>query len=110
MNQTIHNQPTTIYGEGDSVRAFTYIDDILPCLLTAATSEKCSKQIINLGAIKGYSIKEANDLFKEIEPSVTTIHLEPRYEVKHAVPAHEKSVEYLEYEDKTSLKEGLAKM
>lgn len=110
MNQTINNKPTTIYGEGDSVRAFTYIDDILPCLLTAATSEKCSKQIINLGAIKGYSIKEANDLFKEIEPSVTTIHLEPRYEVKHAVPTHEKSVEYLEYEDKTSLKDGLAKM
>ena len=110
MNQTINNQPTTIYGVGDSVRAFTYIDDILPCLLTAAISTKCSKQIINLGAIKGYSIKEANDLFKEIEPSATTIYLEPRYEVKHAVPTHEKSVEYLGYEDKTSLKDGLAKM
>lgn len=110
MRQAINNEPTTIYGKGDSVRAFTYIDDILPCLLTAAISEKCSKEIINLGAIHGYSIKEANDLFKEIVPTADTIYLEPRYEVKYAVPTFEKSVNYLNFEDKTHLKDGLKQM
>lgn len=112
MNQTLNNQENTIYGIGDSVRAFTYIDDILPCLLKAATNKNCSKEIINLGAIKGYTIKEAYDVFTDVvgEDNVKVKYLEPRYEVKHAVPSYEKSVALLDYEDKTSLHDGLTKM
>jgi UDP-glucose 4-epimerase len=111
MRQILNGEPTTIYGEGDSVRAFTYIDDILPCLLTAATSDKCSKQIINLGGTIGYTIKEANDILKDVvNCDVETIYLEKRYEVKHAVPTYEKSIEYLHFKDNTLLKDGLTKM
>ena len=112
MNQTINGLPNTIYGKGDSTRAFTYIDDILPCLLKAATDEDCSKEIINLGAIKGYSIQEAHDVYREVvgKDLSKAKYMEARYEVKHAVPTYEKSIELLGYEDKTSLKEGLTKM
>ena len=37
-------------------------------------------------------------------------HLEPRHEVKHAVPTWEKSVNILGFEYKTNLKEGLSQM
>lgn len=112
MNQTLNDLPTTIYGKGDSTRAFTYIDDILPCLLRAATNEKCSREIINLGAIMGYTIQEAHDVLVDVigEDKVKTEYLEPRYEVKHAVPTYEKSVELLSYEDKTCLYDGMKKM
>lgn len=112
MNQTLNNQPTTIYGKGDSVRAFTYIDDILPCLLRAATDDVCSKEIINLGAIMGYSIQEAHDVFTDVvgEDNVKVTYMEPRYEVKHAVPTWEKSIKLLGYRDKTCLHTGLTKM
>lgn len=111
MRQILNNEPTTIFGEGDSVRAFTFIDDILPCLMTAATSAKCSKQIINVGAIKGYKIKEVNDILKEIVgDNIETIHLERRYEVKYAVPSFQKSVDFLSFKDETSLKDGISLM
>lgn len=110
MYQKLNNLPNTIYGTGESVRAFTYIDDILPCLLLAATEDKCSKQIINLGSSKEYSIQEAHDVFESIVGKTETKYLETRYEVKHAVPTYEKSIQYINYSDKTDLKEGLTKM
>jgi UDP-glucose 4-epimerase len=110
MNQIINKKPTTIYGRGDSVRAFTYIDDILPCILRAAVDSNCSKEIINLGGTKEYSIQEAHDILEQIVGKVDTEYLEPRYEVKHAVPTYEKSVKFLGFKDNTSLYDGLKKM
>lgn len=111
MYQVLNGKPNTIYGKGDSIRAFTYVDDILPCLLTAAIDENCSKQIINLGSAKDYSIQEAHNIFeKVIGGKIDTEYLEARYEVKHAVPTYEKSIKYLNFKDITSLEDGLRKM
>ena len=110
MYQALNNQPNLIYGKGDSIRSFTYVDDILPYILEGAINEKCSKEIINIGANKGYSIQEAYDIFTEVTGYNNPKYLEDRYEVKHAVPSHEKAVMLLDYKDKTDLREGLTKM
>ena len=59
MYQYLNNEPITIFGDGEQTRAFSYIDDSLEPLWNAAMVKKASKQIINLGGVKEYSINEA---------------------------------------------------
>jgi UDP-glucose 4-epimerase len=110
MWQHLNNVPMTIFGDGMQMRAFSYIDDCLEGLWKAAVQENCSKQIINLGGTKEYTIKEANSILTEVMGGGVTIHLEPRHEVKYSHPTYQKSIDFLGYSDKTSLKEGLTCM
>ena len=70
----------------------------------------CSKEIINVGGCKDYSINETNRILQSVINGGETIYLEKRHEVAIAHPTWEKSVRLLQYEDKTSLREGLTKM
>lgn len=110
MRQALNNEPAVIYGDGKQTRAFSYIEDSLPCFWEAAVSEEASKEIINLGGIKGYTINETAEIFKNVTKYENFTHKEPRYEVKFCVPTHEKSMSILKYEDKTDLKTGIEKM
>jgi len=110
MYQNLNNEPMTIFGDGMQLRAFSYIDDCLDGIWKCATLDSCSKQIINLGGTKEISIKEANEILKQVMGGGETIHLEQRYEVKYAHPTWQKSVDLLGYKDKTSLEDGLSRM
>jgi UDP-glucose 4-epimerase len=110
MYQILHNKEMLIYGDGEQTRAFTYIDDILEPLWKAATSPNTSKEIINLGGIKGYTINEAAKILCEITGYDKVSYKEARHEVKWAVPTYQKSIGLLDFENKTSLREGLEKM
>ena len=110
MYRTLNNQPIYVYGDGNQTRAFSYVDDCLESIWLAATSDKASKQIINLGATKGYKIKEVAEMLCNITGVHNIEYKKGRYEVKHAVPSATKSKEILGYEDKTPLEEGLMKM
>jgi UDP-glucose 4-epimerase len=110
MYYHLNKQPITIFGDGSQVRSFSYIDDSLEPLWNAAIFEKASKQIINLGGVKDYTIKEAAETLIEVIGDAEILYLEKRHEVHTAVPTHEKSVKILGFEHKTDLKEGLSKM
>ena len=111
MYQATINKPFTIYGDGNQTRAFSYIDDILPCLWKAAILKESKNERINLGGKYHVSLNDAAKLLSSIvDNNNDFIYLEPRYEVKHAWPTFEKSEKILGYEEKTSLKTGLKTM
>ena len=110
MYQILNNKPMLIYGDGEQTRAFSYIDDCLPAFWEAAVSYKASKEIINVGGVRGYSINEAASILCKITGYDNVEHREARHEVKHAIPSPDKSIRLLGYEQKTSLEEGLTKM
>jgi len=110
MYQYKKGLPFTIFGDGSQQRAFSSIDDCLVPLWKAGTDPRASKQIINIGSWKYYSIKEASEVLKKVIGDGDTKHEEARHEVKDALPSHEKSVQLLDYEDKTSLESGLRDM
>ncbi len=109
MYQRLNGLPMTIFGEGLQTRAFSYIDDMLEPLWKSAILESASKQIINLGGTKEYSIKESAEILKSIIGG-EVLHLEPRHEVLHAVPTHQKSIDILGFNHKTSFTDGLSQM
>jgi UDP-glucose 4-epimerase len=110
MYQHTIKEPMTIFGDGNQTRAFSYIDDSLEPLWKAAIDPRASKQIINLGGIKSYSINEANEILREVVGGSEVLHHEQRHEVKHSIPTWQKSVDLLDFEHKVDLKEGLTQM
>ena len=110
MYQYMSNQAMTIFGDGTQTRAFSYIDDCLEPLIKAALLPEASKQIINLGGTKFYSINESNTILRDVLGYDKVEYVEGRHEVKDAYPTWAKSQEILGYEFKTDLHEGLTKM
>jgi UDP-glucose 4-epimerase len=110
MYQYMTDQPMTIFGDGSQTRAFSYIDDCLEPLIKSAILPEASKQVINLGGTKFYSINEANDILRQVIKNGVVEYREGRHEVKDAYPTWAKSQEILGYEFKTDLFEGLTKM
>ena len=110
MCQYMNGDDMTILGDGEQTRAFSFIDDTLEPMWKVGIQDNCSKEIINIGGTKFYTIKEANNILREVIDAGDIVHLEPRHEVKDAHPTWQKSVKLLGYEDKTSLYGGLKQM
>jgi UDP-glucose 4-epimerase len=110
MYKATQGEPFTIYGDGEQTRAFSYIDDILPCLWKSAVSECSKNERINLGGKKHVSLNEAARLVAKITGTNDIIYLEPRHEVKHAWSSYQKSEEILDYTENTSFERGLELM
>jgi UDP-glucose 4-epimerase len=110
MFQHMNGEPMTIFGDGNQTRAFSYIDDSLLPLWNAAILPQASKEIINLGGIEEYSIKDAASILHEVIGEGRVIHLEERHEVKHSIPTWNKSIDILGFVHKTNLKDGLNEM
>lgn len=110
MYQHLNGMPMSIFGDGTQTRAFSYIDDSLEPLWNAAIRPEASREIINLGGIKEYSINEASNILQDIIKDGSVKYFEARHEVKHSVPTYQKSIDLLGFEHKTDLHQGLTQM
>ncbi|MEN9698034.1 MAG: hypothetical protein RLZ56_1455 [Bacteroidota bacterium] len=110
MYQHINGLPFTIFGDGSQQRAFSCIDDCLLPLWKAGNDARAKNKIINIGSWKYWSIKDAAETLKRIIGNGEIKHEQARHEVKDALPSHELSVTLLDYEDNTSLEQGLTAM
>ncbi len=110
MYQYMNDMPMTIFGDGLQTRAFSFIDDCLPCIWNAAILQQTSKEIINLGGKNHIKIKDACQILQSIIGGGNMIHKEQRHEVKNAFVTWQKSVDLLNYDEKHALKEGMTKM
>lgn len=110
MYKALTNQPFTIYGDGEQTRAFTCVDNILPCLWNSATYDDAKNQIINLGGINHISLNDATEILKKITNTNKVIYLEKRHEVKYAWSSYQKSIDILNYKENMSLEDGLKEM
>lgn len=111
MYQHMNQESMTIFGDGTQTRAFSCIDDIIEPLWNSAVFPKASKEIINLGGIKEYSINEANQILRKVigEESIVE-YKEARHEVKYSIPTYQKSIDILKFEHKVELEQGLTDM
>ena len=92
MYQYLNGEQMTIFGDGEQRRAFSFIDDCLAPLWKASQRDNCSKEIINLGGTKHYTINEANAILKQVINDGETVYKEQRHEVKNAYPTWQKSL------------------
>lgn len=110
MYQYLNDQPMTIFGDGLQTRAFSLIDDSLSAFWNAAILPEASKQIINIGGKNHTSIKQACEVVKKVIGGGDIIYKESRHEVKNAYVTWQKSVNILNYNEKSTLEEGITSM
>ena len=120
INLAFQNKPLKIFGDGEQIRSFTYIEDGALGIYKFMLYEKNPYEIINIGRNVEYSIKKvAEIILKNLPKSKSKIKLIPygskgirqkSLEIKRRVPSVEKAKNLLQFEAKTSLEEGLKKI
>jgi UDP-glucose 4-epimerase len=110
MHNYLNDKPLLIYGSGTQTRAFSYIDDCLPCFWEAGTSPSCSREIINVGGIIEYTINEAAYMLVDVMGGGKIEYVSGRHEVKHAWCTWKKSMNLLGFKNTTELQLGMSKM
>ena len=102
-----------IYGDGKQTRCFSFIQDVLSCLMTACLDDEPLGNVINVGPDE--EIITINQLSEKI-CELTNFRGVPEFlparpqEVKHAVCSSNKARKILDYGTKVNLEDGLKSM
>ena len=107
----LNEQPITMYGDGNTSRDYTYVDDIINGVISAIDYDETRFEIINLG--NHYSIP-LKDLVRELESVIgkkAIIEYLPEQpgDVPKTYADISKAERLLNYHPKTELKTGLEK-
>ena len=98
-----------IFGQGQQVRDFVYLDDVVEALISAATSEDALNQVINIGSGQGVSIAGLVDTIEQVVGK--EVHRlyndEGDTGVSHLVADISLARRKLRFEPRTPLAEGL---
>jgi UDP-glucose 4-epimerase len=111
MNQLLHGEPMTIFGDGTQKRAFTHIDDVAPIIAKSVDYPAAKNQVFNVGADTPYTI---NELAYEVADAMgvpnNVVHLDARNEVKIAFSDHGKAERVFGKHEKKTLRDGIRSM
>lgn len=109
MNQILGRGSVIVFGDGEQIRDFVYIDDVVDALVATLDAPHIDRQIINVGSGEGTSI---NEVIGALE-TVTGNKANPLYNTESSsglsrlVADLEKAGQLLNYEPRTALADGL---
>ncbi len=111
INNVLHNKPIIIFGDGEQIRDFTFISDIIDGLILAAESNQSSGEIFNLGGSNPITINQLVDKIYEIaQKPIDVQYLEKqRGDVQVTHSKIEKAQRVLLFNPKVNIDEGLIK-
>lgn len=103
------NQPIEMYGDGNTMRDYTYIDDIVNGICAAITYNKTPYEIINLGGGSPITLRQMIQTIEEILGEKAIIHQLPMQpgDVNKTVADISKAKKLLNYQPATDFKTGI---
>jgi len=110
ISQALQGEPLTVYGDGMQTRSFTYISDTLIGLMKVACSQ-FKGEVFNIGSQDEITILELAKTIIELTGSKSKIKYLPlpKDDPRRRCPDISKAKKLLNWEAKTSLKDGLGK-
>ena len=66
MNQLMLEQPMTIFGDGNQMRDYIYVDDLAEAFISAAVNERAAGEVFNIGSGVGTRFKDMANLIIKI--------------------------------------------
>ena len=105
--QSLKGIPLTIYGNGEQIRSFCYVDDLIKGMIKLMDSNFSSP--INIGNPKQFTILEiAKKIKKKINPDLEFIYKPlPEDDPIQRQPDIQKAIDLLDWHPETSFDEGL---
>ena len=107
----LKGEPITVYGDGNTSRDYTYIDDIVQGIIAAMYYDKSDFEIINIGNNYTISLKELIGALEELIGKKALIEQYPDQpgDVPKTFADILKAKQLLGYNPQTQLKDGLEK-
>jgi len=110
LNLIKNNKPITIFGDGENIRDYIYIDDLIN--ITRKVFDKKNKyQLYNIGSGNGASINEIVKIIRKVSKSKITIEKQPNrdIDVRKIVLDTKRISDEINYVQKISLEKGIQK-
>jgi UDP-glucuronate 4-epimerase len=107
----LKGEPITMYGDGNTSRDYTFVDDTVQGIIGAIQYDKSDFEIINLGNNYTISLKELIRSIEEVtgKKAVIEKHPEQPGDVPKTFADVTKATQLLGYKPQTQLKDGLKK-
>lgn len=112
LHRNLQGKPSIIYGDGEQMRCFSYIDDTLQVFDEICFGDKSSSEIFNIGPDEDYvTINQLSELCA----NATGYNGQPQYmpgrpkEVKYATCSSDKIRKFFNYQTRVKLQEGINK-
>jgi len=111
IHRVLRGLSPIIYGDGEQVRSFTYIDDVLLQLVNSGLSADARNETFNVGSIACHTINELAEIVLDtVGSKLKPIHVTDRpREVKEAFTTNDKA-QILGKQKVTSLEQGVKEM
>lgn len=71
VRQILEGQPIRVFGNGQQLRDFNYVDDCVEALLLAASQEIANGKVYNLGSSEVINLKDLANLLTRLDDSAT---------------------------------------
>jgi UDP-glucose 4-epimerase len=100
----------TIFGDGRQTRDFVYIDDVVAANLAALTASRPAGRVLNIAGGRGVSLLELLAALEQVfARRAAPVFAPPRPgDIRHSMAAIDAARQYLGYEPRTPLVQGLA--
>ncbi len=112
IKRAVKNQIIEIHGDGDQIRSWCYIDDLINGTMLCITHKNAPGEIFNIGNPKGtITISSLAEKIVFLCKSKSKIKYVPKnyVDVELRIPSIEKAEKLLGYKPKTDLNEGILK-
>jgi UDP-glucose 4-epimerase len=118
VRQAMAGEPITVFGDGTQSRSFTYVGDVVECLMKLVNEPKAIGQVFNIGNKEEVTILRLAELVKSLTGSASPIEFIPydkAYEegfedMPRRVPDLTKVHNLVGYEPKVQLNEIITKV
>ena len=118
VRQALANEPITVFGDGTQSRSFTYIGDVVGCLMQLVKEPRAIGEVFNIGNKEEITILQLAELVKELTGSSSNIVFVPydkAYEagfedMPRRVPNLEKVSALVGYQPKVQLNEIITRV
>jgi UDP-glucose 4-epimerase len=110
ISALLSGEQPVIFGDGEQSRDFTYIDNVVAANMSAASAKDAAGKVINVANGQRITLNELLAELKDLtgKHDVTAEYREPRVgDVKHSLADITLARQFLGYESKVDLREGL---
>ncbi len=112
IKNAVLNKEIQIHGEGDQIRSWCYIDDMIDGTMLCLTNKKAVGEIFNIGNPKGtITISSLAEKIISLTKTKSAVKYIPKnyVDVELRIPSIEKAQEMLGFRPKVDLNEGILK-
>ena len=118
VRQALSGEPITVFGDGTQSRSFTYVGDVVDCMMRLVNEPRAVGQVFNIGNKQEVTILQLAELVKSLTGSASRIEFVPydkAYEegfedMPRRVPDLTKVTQLVGYEPKVQLNEIITRV